>query len=84
MSRDIKIPGPDHPITITPSSDHVVVRSNDATVADSRSTLLLREAQGPTGQLTPDLRHRQITARDQRADHLLPVQGRGVLLLAHC
>jgi hypothetical protein len=26
MSRDIKIPGLDHPITITSSGDHVVLR----------------------------------------------------------
>ena len=44
MSREIKTPSPDHPITITPSGDHVVVRSGTSTVADSRSTLILREA----------------------------------------
>ena len=44
MSREIKIPGPDHPITITSSRDHVVVRSGEVTIADSRSTLVLREA----------------------------------------
>jgi uncharacterized protein (DUF427 family) len=44
MPREIKTPGPDHPITITSSGDHVVVRSGEATVADSRSTLVLREA----------------------------------------
>lgn len=44
MSRAIKTPGPDHPITITSSGDRVVVRSGEATIADSRSTLVLREA----------------------------------------
>jgi uncharacterized protein (DUF427 family) len=44
MSRDIKTPGPDHQITIASSGDHVVVRSGEATIADSRSTLVLREA----------------------------------------
>ena len=44
MSRDIKTPGPDHSITITRSGDHVVVRSGEATIADSGSTLVLREA----------------------------------------
>jgi uncharacterized protein (DUF427 family) len=53
MSRDIKIPGPDHPITVTPSGDHVVVRSGDATIADSRSTLVLREANYPPVRYIP-------------------------------
>lgn len=42
-SREVKLPGPDHEITISPSADHVVVRSGGATIADSRSTLVLRE-----------------------------------------
>jgi uncharacterized protein (DUF427 family) len=42
-SREVKIPGPDHEIVITPSNDHVVVRSDGASIADSRSTLVLRE-----------------------------------------
>lgn len=53
MSRDIKIPGPDHPITITSSDDHVVVRSGEATIADSRSTLVLREADYPPVRYIP-------------------------------
>jgi uncharacterized protein (DUF427 family) len=43
MSREPKIPGPDHPITIATSTDHVVVSSGGVTIADSRSTLVLRE-----------------------------------------
>jgi uncharacterized protein (DUF427 family) len=53
MSRDIKIPGPDHPITITSSGDHVVVRSGETTIADSRSTLVLREANYPPVRYIP-------------------------------
>jgi uncharacterized protein (DUF427 family) len=53
MSRDIKTPGPDHPITITPSGDHVVVRSGEATIADSRSTLVLHEANYPPVRYIP-------------------------------
>jgi uncharacterized protein (DUF427 family) len=53
MSRDIRTPGPDHPITITPSDDHVVVRSGDATIADSHSTLILREAKYPPVRYIP-------------------------------
>jgi len=53
MSRDIKIPGPDHPITIVPSDDHVVVRSGEETIADSSSTLVLREADYPPVRYIP-------------------------------
>jgi uncharacterized protein (DUF427 family) len=43
MSREIKLPGPDHQISIAPSSDRVVVRSGETTIADSQSTLVLLE-----------------------------------------
>jgi uncharacterized protein (DUF427 family) len=44
MTREIKIPGPAHPITVEPSSDRVIVRADGATIADSTATLVLREA----------------------------------------
>lgn len=44
MSHQIKIPGPDHPITIDASPDRVIVRAHGAVVADSTATLVLREA----------------------------------------
>ena len=53
MSRDIKTPGPDHPITIASSDDHVVVRSGGATIANSRSTLVLRESGYPPVRYIP-------------------------------
>ena len=40
----MKIPGPDHPITITPSSEHVRVMLNGRAVADTRRALVLQEA----------------------------------------
>jgi len=43
MSREIKLPGPEHEITIVPSTDRVLVRSGETTIADSQSTLVLRE-----------------------------------------
>jgi uncharacterized protein (DUF427 family) len=43
MSREMKLPGPDHQISIKASSDHVVVRSGGITIADSHSTLILNE-----------------------------------------
>jgi uncharacterized protein (DUF427 family) len=66
MSRDIKTPGPDHPIAITSSGDHVVVRSGEATIADSRSTLVLREAGYPPVRYIPiaDVDRSQLAASE--------------------
>ena len=44
MNKPIKIPGPDHPITITPSRDHVRVMLNGHAVADTKRALVLQEA----------------------------------------
>ena len=43
-TRSIKIPGPDHPITITPNPKRVVVTVAGRVVADSRAALTLQEA----------------------------------------
>jgi uncharacterized protein (DUF427 family) len=53
MSREIKLPGPDHQITITPSTDRVLVRSGGMTVADSHSTLVLHETNHPPVRYVP-------------------------------
>jgi uncharacterized protein (DUF427 family) len=53
MSREIKLPGPDHQITISPSTDRVLVRSGEATIADSQSTLVLRETSHPPVRYIP-------------------------------
>ena len=34
-SKPIKIPGPDHPITITPTKGRVIATVNGKTIADS-------------------------------------------------
>jgi len=66
MPREIKIPGPDHPITITSSGDHVVVHSGEATIADSHSTLVLREANYPPVRYIPlaDVDRSQLAASE--------------------
>jgi uncharacterized protein (DUF427 family) len=53
MTRETKIPGPDHPITIEPSADRVIVRAGGATLADSTATLLLQEANYPAVRYIP-------------------------------
>ena len=43
----MKIPGPDHPITVQPVAERVVVRAGGRLVADSTSALRLDEASLP-------------------------------------
>jgi uncharacterized protein (DUF427 family) len=49
----MKIPGPDHPITITPNPQRVIVRLGDQTVASSTRALTLRESNYPPVQYIP-------------------------------
>jgi uncharacterized protein (DUF427 family) len=42
--RQIKIPGPDHPITIEPNQKRVLVSTNGVALADTTEALTLREA----------------------------------------
>lgn len=46
-SRPVRIPGPDHPITVTPAQGRVVVRFGDQVIADTRHALSLKEASYP-------------------------------------
>jgi uncharacterized protein (DUF427 family) len=52
-SKIKKEPGPDHPITIEPTSGRVVVRKNGKVVANSNAALTLREADYPAVQYVP-------------------------------
>jgi uncharacterized protein (DUF427 family) len=52
-SREPRVPGPDHPIDITPSPSHLVVRVDGRIVADTRSALVLREASYPAVYYIP-------------------------------
>jgi uncharacterized protein (DUF427 family) len=51
--KTIKIPGPDHPITIEHSSDRVVVKVAGRVVAETRDALTLREASHPPVHYIP-------------------------------
>ena len=44
MSQAMKLPGPDHPITISPSHDRVRVMLGGQAVADTTRALVLQEA----------------------------------------
>lgn len=52
-SKPIRIPGPDHPITIEPNPDRVIVKLDDKVIADSRNALTLREASYPPVHYIP-------------------------------
>jgi uncharacterized protein (DUF427 family) len=46
-TKTVRIPGPDHPIAITPTAGRVVVKAGGHVVADSRAALTLQEAAYP-------------------------------------
>ncbi len=52
-ARTVKIPGPDHPITIEHNASHIVVKLAGKVIADTRDALTLREASYPPVQYIP-------------------------------
>ena len=67
MSRSVKIPGPDHPITVTPARGRVTVIAAGRTIADTRAALILKEAAYPPVYYIP--RKDVDMARLQRTTH---------------
>lgn len=53
MNKTVKIPGPDHPITITPAGKRVEVKLGDAVIASSTDALVLKEAIYPAVYYIP-------------------------------
>ncbi|TCC36822.1 DUF427 domain-containing protein [Kribbella sindirgiensis] len=51
--KTVKIPGPDHPITVEKNPDRVVVKVGDQVIADTRDALSLQEASYPAVQYIP-------------------------------
>jgi len=47
MNKTMKLPGPDHPITITPELRRVIVTLGGTVIADSTRALSLQEASYP-------------------------------------
>jgi uncharacterized protein (DUF427 family) len=66
-SKPIKIPGPDHPITIERNPMWIVVSIAGRIVADTREALTLREAAYPAVQYIP--RRDVDMALLERTDH---------------
>ena len=52
-ARPTKIPGPDHPISVSPNPKRVVVTAAGRVIADTRCALTLREASYPAVQYIP-------------------------------
>jgi uncharacterized protein (DUF427 family) len=67
MSKPVKIPGPDHPITVTPARGRVTVIAAGRTIADTRAALILKEAAYPPVYYIP--RKDVDMARLQRTTH---------------
>ena len=65
--KQIKVPGPDHPISIQRNPAHVVVSAAGRVVADTGNALTLREADYPAVQYIPreDVDFSQL----ERTDH---------------
>jgi uncharacterized protein (DUF427 family) len=51
--RTVKIPGPEHPITVEPNPRHIVVKMAGRIVADTRRSLTLQEANYPAVHYVP-------------------------------
>jgi uncharacterized protein (DUF427 family) len=52
-TKPVRIPGPDHPILITPTEGRVTVVVDGKLVADTRDALTLKEASYPAVQYIP-------------------------------
>jgi uncharacterized protein (DUF427 family) len=52
-NKAVKIPGPDHPISIDANPSRVVVKVGHKVIADTRDALTLREASYPAVQYIP-------------------------------
>ena len=65
--KTVKIPGPDHPITIERISGRVVVTVSGRVIADTREAVTLREARYPAVQYIPrkDVDMTLLTRTDQ-------------------
>jgi uncharacterized protein (DUF427 family) len=53
MTREHLVPGPDHPITVTPTQQRVTVTVGGRTIADTTHALTLQESTYPAVQYIP-------------------------------
>ncbi len=67
VDRVVKIPGPDHPITVEPANQRVRVLAGGSVIADTAEALILREASYPPVYYVP--RKDAQMAALKRSDH---------------
>jgi uncharacterized protein (DUF427 family) len=67
MTKSVKIPGPDHPITVAKNPVRVAVSVAGRSLADTHGALVLREASYPPVQYIP--RGDADMAQLERSDH---------------
>ena len=79
-TKEQLIPGPDHPITITPTEGHVVARVGDQVIAETDRALTLQEASYPPVQYVPlaDVDQSLLQATDHET--YCPYKGDAILL----
>ena len=53
QAKTVKIPGPDHPITIKPNARRIIVKVAGKVIADTTQALTLQEASYPAVQYIP-------------------------------
>lgn len=75
MPREIKTPGPDHPITVEKNPARVVVRVGDKVVADTTAALSLRESNYPAVQYIPLADVDQSMLKDSETTTYCPYKG---------
>jgi uncharacterized protein (DUF427 family) len=65
-TRHHKTPGPDHPITLERSTDHVIIRSGSVVIAETSRALEMREASYPAVHYIPldDVDRRRLRRSD--------------------
>jgi uncharacterized protein (DUF427 family) len=74
-NRPMKIPGPDHPISIDANPSRVVVTVGGKVIADSRHALTLREATYPAVQYIPRRDVDMIALRRSKHTSYCPYKG---------
>jgi uncharacterized protein (DUF427 family) len=52
-ASEVKIPGPDHPITVQPHDGRVVIRAGERVIANTEAALELAEASYPVALYVP-------------------------------
>ena len=79
-TRPHKTPGPDHPITLERSPPTSSSSSGPVVIAETDRALEMREASYPPVLYIPLEDIDRHLLRAERSSHLVPVQGRGLLL----